>query len=390
MAEQAPTPHRAADGAGVDRQHDAPQPASGLDQAPTVQRLREAARTLNARPAGPAQRGAAAFASRGVVQAKFKYLDTVLAEKDISSFTIPARLTPYRTSEKIYQIRDDWDADFTKPMHLVAPDNAYLVGEFHDRSTWAAQTAKWTRIAKSREGAKSFPGYEPAEPDKQDLPLDSMHAFLLHVALLARGQLLLLKADTKPIPPPSFGKEIVWAMTQIMDAEHGYKQVAEAIAENDDAEGDAAESAFVTKFTGQYVNSASIMKQLAEQLVACAAVKTPDATVTTKAADLKELLVGEAEFLAKLAIDLAAMSGIKARSAKGRAIATEARSTSYIAPAASTAMGVREAAMAANIKSAGTPLIVQIGDGHVENVAGLVPGSVKVRADDTLAKHTKV
>src|SRR3569623_673396 len=390
MAERAPASRRGNDGIAATARHDNVQSTTGLDQAPAVQRLHDTGRTLNARPAAPAQHAAAGFAARAVVQAKFKYLDTVLAEKDISSFPIPDRLTPYRTSDAIYQIRDDWKADFTKTMHLAAPDSVYLVGEFHDRSTWAKQTAQWSRIAKSREGAKSFPGYEPAEPDKQDLPLDSMHAFLLHVALLARGQLLLLKADTKPIPPPRFGNELVWAMTQIMDAKHGYEQVAEAIKENDDAEGDAAESAFVTKFNSHYVNSASIMKQLAEQLVACAAVKAPDATVTSKAAIARPLLVGEAEFLAKLAIDLAGMSGIKAHSAKGRAIAAEARSASYVAPAASNAMGVREAAMAANIKAAGTPLMVQIGDGHVDNVAALVPGSVKVRADDTLAKHTKV
>ena len=110
----------------------------------------------------------------------------------------------------------------------------------------------------------------------------------------------------------------------------------------------------------------------------------------SRIADLKDGLIGTAGDLSALATDLAAVIGIAPGSAQGKAIAAEAVSKTAVAPNASAAMGVREAAMAGNIKAAKRPLLVKVGDGHVESLGGLVAKSVKVRANDTLAKHTEV
>jgi hypothetical protein len=329
--------------------------------------------------------------SHGVIQAKLRILGTILEDgKQLKDKPVPPRLLAYHQSQSIYQVRDDWSTDFKDPIHLIAPDKVYLLGEKHDASKWAEQTRHWTVIDKMTEARKSFPGIVTEKLDPQDQPLESMHAFLLHTVLYTKSQMRALKANKDAVPPATIVDDILWGIGQILATKVGYGRLTKAILADKSAKPYEAETIFLESLNKKHLNSAEITKSLATKLKADVATKNPNAEVLARIKDLKKLVVGQAGALATLATDVMAVIGVAADSVKGKAISAEAKSKVAVAPAASAAMSVREGAMAANINAAKPPLLVGVGDGHVESLGGLVPKSVKVRAGDTLAKHTLV
>jgi len=325
--------------------------------------------------------------SQGVIQGKFRFLGVVLEDKNFKDNPVPQRLLAYYQTQSIYDIRDDWDLDLKKPVHLLSAEHVYLLGEYHDKSKWDEQVKEWKGIGKMQEFLKSFPGFDPAKPNKQKQPLESMHAFLLHASLIARSQMLLLEASQTPA---AVVEEILWAAGQILASEDSYTLLGKAILEDESEESYEAETNFLEALNAKHFNAVDIAKQLAAKLKTDLAAKSPNAETLNRIKDLKSLLAGETGTFAALATDLAKVIGIAPGSEKGKAVAAEAKSKVAVAPAASAAMGVREEAMAKNINAAERPLLVKIGDGHVENLAKLVAKTVKVRADKTLADYTKV
>lgn len=327
--------------------------------------------------------------SGGVIQAKLRVLGTILEEGKQIKKPLPQKLLPYHQSQSIYQIRDDFSDDFKDPVHLLAPDKAYLLGEKHDASKWAEQTKEWSSVDKMVEARKSFPGIVTQKHDAQDQPLESMHAFLLHTALYARWALLSLQASKDAAASATAVTNYLWANDQILAAKSGYTRLTKAIIADESEKAYDAETAFLEQWT-KHLNNADIAKGIATKLKTELALKNPGNDVLGRIADLKDGLTVAAADLTALATDLAAVIGIAPNSVKGKAVAAEAASKVAVAPSASAAMSVREAAMAANINAAKRPLLVKVGDGHVESLGGLVPKSVKVRAADALAKHTLV
>ena len=341
-------------------------------------------------PAGPEAVRREKCAARPVIQGKLQILGTILEEGKQIKKPLPPKLVPYHQSQGVYQIRDDFEDDFKDPVHLLAPDKVYLLGEQHDASKWAEQTKEWSSVDKMVEARKSFPGIVTEQIDPKDQPLESMHAFLLHTTLLARSQLMTLEADKGAIPSAAVVENYLWYIGQILASKVGYTKLTKAILADQSQKPYAAETALLGNLNSKYFNSIEIAKTLAGKLKADIAVKSPGKEVLDRIKDLKELLVGEAATFTALAADLAAAIGIAPGSDKGKAIAAEAASKVAVAPSASAAMSVREAAMAANIKAAKRPLLVKVGDGHVESLGGLVDKSIKVRATDTLGKHTLI
>ena len=330
---------------------------------------------------------APAAASDGVIQGKFRFLGVVLDDKNLKDNPVPQRLSAYHQSPSIYDIRDDWEVDFKKPVHLLSAEHVYLLGEFHDKSKWDEQVKEWKGIGKMQEFLKSFPGFDPAEPNTQKQPLESMHAFLLHTSLIARSQMLLLEASQTPA---AVVEEILWAAGQILASKDSYALLGKAILEDESEESYEAETNFLEALNNKHFNAVDIAKFLAAKLKTALAVKSPNAEKLNEIKELKALLAGETGTFEALATDLAKVIGIAPGSEKGKAVAAEAKSKVAVASAASAAMGVREEAMARNINAAARPLLVKVGDGHVENLSKLVAKTVKVRADKTLADYTKI
>ena len=325
--------------------------------------------------------------SQGVIQGKFRFLGVVLEARSFTNNPVPERLLAYYQAQNIYDIRDDWELDFKKPVHLLSAEHVYLLGEYHDRSKWNDQVKEWKGIGKMQEFLKSFPGFEAAKPDPQKQPLESMHAFLLHTSLIARSQLLLLEASKAPT---AVVEEILWAAGQILVSKGSYAVLAKAIVEDESDETYEVETNFLEALNAKHFNAVDIAKQVAAKLKTALAVKNPNAAALNEIKDLKALLAGQADTFADLATDLAKVIGIAPASEKGKAVAAEAKSKVAVAHSASAAMGVREEAMAKNIKAAARPLLVKVGDGHVENLGKLLAKTVNVRADKTLADYTKV
>jgi hypothetical protein len=323
-------------------------------------------------------------AVRPVLQGKLRFLDTILEDKNLKEDPVPQRLLPYHQANDIYQIRDDWSADF-KDIHLIYPDYVYLLGEIHGSGTWHSQTKQWSRIGKMGESMKALPGVQPEGAGPKRQSLENLHAFLLHICLHGKSQALALETS-KPDGLPEVLRQISWAAGQILAAEPMYTKWSGTLAEDESSQ---VEADFLAAYV-RYGIDAKIAQTLADNLIADLAKPSPDAETLERIKGSKALLLGELGFFAKLAAELAKVMRIGSQSVSGKAITAELKAKVPIALKDSAAMAVREEAMVTNIKAATKPLLVQVGDGHVESVAGKLDKVVKVRVGKDLATSTKV
>jgi hypothetical protein len=335
-------------------------------------------------PAGPETVLQERGISQPVVQGKLRFLDTILEDKNLTDNPVPQRLLPHHLSKDIYQIRDDWVVGF-KDIHLIFPDYVYLLGEHHGSGTWESQTKKWSRIGKMRESMKTVPGVKPegAGPDLQ--PLESLHAFLLHACLHGKSRALAL-ATSNAADLPKVLKDISWAAGQVLAAEPVYTKWAGTLPVDKSAK---LEDDFLMAYVKHGVD-AKIAQTLADNLITDLAKPSPDATTLERIKGSKVALASQIAVFAGLAADLAKVLRIGPQSASGVAISAELAAKAPVALKDSAAMAVREEAMVANIKAATRPLLVQVGDGHVESLGGKLDKVVKVRVGHDLATATKV
>ena len=343
---------------------------------------REGARAAALPPGGGQGKLAEKRADPSVVQGKFRFLDLVLEDKNLVGKPVPERLQPHHEANDIYEVRDDWDLDF-KDIHLIYPDYVYLLGEIHGSGTWETQTKNWTRIGKMRESMKTVPGVKPSGAGTKNQPLENLNAFLLHVCLHGKSEALAF-ATSKPADLPKVLKNISWAAGQVLAAEPVYTKWVHILPQSAKLEED---------FLGAYAKlaiDARIAGPLADKLIADLAKQPPDPATLERIRDTKEVLSKQITFFAALVDELVKVMKIGAQSASGLAVAAELKAGAPVALKDSAAMAVREEAMVTNIKAASKPLLVQVGDGHVESLAAKLPKVVKVRAGQDLATATKV
>lgn len=112
---------------------------------------------------------------------------------------------------KTYFLRNDATTNFESPtIRAIDGDKKYLLGEDHGDGTWGTRTSPWQHVPKMREGIKGFKGQDVNErtavstanvvPTGQGLPLEDMHAYALTKMIMTQQLLggfddLMLIAD---------------------------------------------------------------------------------------------------------------------------------------------------------------------------------------------------
>jgi len=353
----------------------------------------------------PASEGLAeAPAADGVVQGVLSFHGHAVHPLVDPSDPVPPALSALDVSAQTHHIRDDWEPANHGVIHILDGTRKYLLGETHGSGAWEDETRQWSLIPKMRESHKAFPGVPakakakakakpgaapkvPAKAKAKTLPLENAHAYFLHLTLGAHGILNEFRPNPAARPSAPRLDELIGFIDEMWNAallnmtkEHDLDLEKPAHV----ALGDfilACNDIFIPKIRELLATAKKVREEVQKSIENKAgAVQNFTALVTG--------MIGEAKFIPELTRSLTGMLGIGAGSGLAASIAAEAASPAHVALGASVAKGVRDVEMALNIKAAQPPLLVQLGDLHVEAVAALVPGAVGLRKDRKLAKVT--
>ncbi|MDB5712068.1 MAG: hypothetical protein JWL96_4138 [Sphingomonas bacterium] len=353
-----------------------------LDNAPSVQALKATARTLNTRPPS-------------VLQAKL-----IRDKKTITPWFFQ---TPSPVAKRYMETPDDFvlrdDSSVTaSPIHVLPANSKYLLGEVHNDGTWAARTANWSSIPKLHESRKAIPG-----ADAGDTPgaLESMHAYAMQAALAAQTLLHPLHrawsvaqanrlAVAVPPLPPNFALMLAQGTRwtgELLTAGNQYRAFAQKYVARNGEPAIAAVRAFSATFEATYrtpivemSTDIATLTGLGNQALAAAAQPQQDRIYANRA------------FLENIVTDLLALQAAvpaanvpRIQQISQRGAANDPIAADYLAAGTPH----REAAMINNVNAAAAPVMVQLGNAHVDPVAAGVADSVKIKVGIDLDAQTR-
>lgn len=285
--------------------------------------------------------------------------------------------------------------DFEAATIQVLEAKKYLLGEHHGDGTWDTRTAGWGYIEKMKEGYKGFQGQDAAEkeavagakvePVDQGLPLENMHTYALTKILNTR-QLLKGYEDIKGVQPAlikSHLDEVVAVLTQ-------YAAVGiQWIKTVKDPKAGTRPHHFMSIGLGNlHDDTFKLMADVKKgtQDVATLNAKQVEAIVALLqecVPHLMELIdtrpmgggmfgIGQSKQGKDPIPNRAALTGLADGGKEGWAEGWKA--------SLDEGNTLREAAMGRNVSAGPKPLLVQIGDAHVDNIAAAVGAdAVKVK-----------
>jgi hypothetical protein len=366
--------------------------ADRMGEAATRGATAPPARAVSSDPAGAA-----------VVQAKVIAGETLLKPTDPVSPTLLA----FIMRNQSYRLRDDFlDKLEETPVHLLDMSKKYLLGEAHGDaagSKWRRATIYWSKVGRMFEWNKAMPLSERREvgmpaADSRDQPLESSHAYTLAETLWAHDHLNVLDApwvkahwnepprrnDVRPLL--SKARETLREITYADEEYAAFRTAYEATARH------SARSqkvyAFATDFKDVYLPAVAKLMDLIT--AAIQAVINPRTTQAIFEKTLDDIAANRA-FLRDLATALIALATAghprEARRLKKLLAPTDTTRAGEILDAVNPA---RERAMADNIAAAEAPLLVKLGDYHVDSLARKLGRSVvAIHKDEDLETATR-
>ena len=382
------------DDAGLERE------ADRMGAVATRHTLRPAGGLANRAPSG------------AVIQAKVKAGNTLLSGTAKASATLRA----YIAKSETYLLREDFHAKLMdEPVHLMDMSKKFLLGEQHGAAAtakWKDATKFWSKVSKMFEWNKALPRADradvgmPAETDLQDLSLESRHAYLLLNVLRAINEINALGASwVKSLWKDPKNKALIVstfaeAEDQLGAADFSHGEYFEFIKSYQKKKNTSARSLKIYYFAVRFHDSyhAEIGKLNALLASAREAVDKYDPSKRDEAAKLSAVVsaslpkIGtDHAFLRQMARELIEINAVTDK--------TELKTFSALLAPANKGQGTemilaadpaRERAMAANITSAAPPLLVKVGDGHVDHLKDLVgAAAVPIHLRESLEKETK-
>jgi hypothetical protein len=357
----------------------------------------------------------------GIVQRKLskKGADIVLPK------TPSAVVKEYAASSDGFVLRDDCTAT-DQTIHVLNAKAKYLLGERHDGDVqWKSRTGEWTKdpsVNTMREEGKAIAEMNPQVPtpawklwsfsqDKPkrgpDQPLESAHAYALVAALRVQTCLNTVAEISASLKRDEDAQKLKPTEDEYPDADKTIELLKQQLGELVlMAKRYEAFSVDYPKFHGQpkkgtreadimlfaknykttYHKTILILIDTAKMLGA-----KGKASIFGKDSDkLYSSMAMDATFIEQFVKDLVGIMDAPPTANKGRiAELSKPSKEKDEMEAVHAANPYREAAMISNIKATEAPLLVQMGDAHVDRVGGGVAGSIKVRRADDFETFTK-
>jgi hypothetical protein len=332
-------------------------------------------------------------------------------------------LRQYVTSGVTYFLGKDSAADLMKlPVHLIDGRIKYLLGEQHDTAKWDAETKQWPLIPKMMEQAKGIPHEKDDTTGRLDvltkpLALENRHAYLLTVLLDALEYMNKLNAEFAAganrqtvTLVRDYADGLDRALGEIQKSVGGYEEWAArygVVAQRGFAakydpklHGASARLTQIKTFAdnfsrawGASLNATmSATQKLSQSMSDLDRSNTRyllDADAAAARLDVAEVARGNAAISA-LATELTGIVGIP-NAKDDKAVRDFAKSSARDAPQpVKDALNLeRERGMIANIDGAAPPLLVRIGNFHVQQVAAAAKQPVQaIDKTDSLARFT--
>jgi hypothetical protein len=350
-------------------------------------------------------------AAEPVVQRKVKDGEHWLKASDPMSPT----LRSFVDSEQSYLLRDDFHGKLEQtPVHLLDMDRKYLLGETHGPAAdarWARDVQFWSQAGKMLESEMTIPreqgdkGAFEEEPDPAQQPLESAHAWALYAALDSHNYLNMICSSWMksnwPNDKPGVTGWIASAQKALDVAAATYwTEYYDFIATYEKRKArrpDAIDRIyrFAVNFRDRYLPAILEIKVWLKSLQKV--VDQYDPAQGAPPTGLEgfdfpvEMIDKLRGALPDMARELLPINRIPAGGELDTLTGLLGKSEDF-GDTLGAVKPVRERAMCASIKAAKSPLLVQMGENHVQSVADLVGRDVAVpipESSDTLEAHTK-
>ena len=395
-------------------------------------RVRAAAKgkgaALNADPALEAEadhmgeaaaRGVAAAPARlerkaaqgAVVQPKVKARDTWLSPRDFVSPT----LLEFIMRDESYLLRDDFRYKLDEePVHLMDMSKKYLLGEEHGQEAtdkWYEQIGRWSGAGKLYEGGKELPRKDrekvglTAQADRNDQALEDRNAYLMTAVITLHDHL-------NPLCAPWLAEH--WQKSHSLELARGLvADVEQDMGEIDLSKREYAEflaayekkkrgsrrlrkiAKFAVNFRDKYAPELDKLRPLVAS--AKAAVEQFDPADPAGAAALAaqfEDAVKQIEAMRFVLVPMAAeliVINVKSEAEEQALLAVLPPKLNSNAKEVLDAVDpARERGMADNIRQAEPPVLVKLGDKHVDDLAAMIgPSAVPIHWGESLEDETR-
>jgi hypothetical protein len=362
-------------------------------------------------PAAGAGRGAprAARGRPGVIQPKVMDGGSWLQETDPMSPT----LLGFVKKTEPYRLRDDFHGNLAaEPVHLMDMSKKYLLGETHgDAATakWNAATQYWSQVGKMFEWTKALPSRERREvgmpaANPQDQPLESRHAYTLINVLQAQDRLNVLSASwvRDYWSGPGFKatvRSIVTdareALSSVDFAKYEYGSFLTAFdATLVHSKRSRMVQIFALEFRDVYEPAIAaldgFLQAAAEAIGASDMPKADAAAIDLKFKKALDDIAANRAFLVRMAAGLIGLTGAAGEELERLGSLLRPTDQGQALEALNAPDAARERAMAENIAGAEAPLLVKVGESHVDDLKGLVwPSAVAVHENQNLEDLTR-
>lgn len=350
----------------------------------------------------------AAAAGRGVIQPKVIAGDTWLEPTDAVSPT----LLGFINKRAQYRLRDDFLTNLAaEPVHLLDMSKKYLLGETHgDAATrkWRESTRFWSKVGKMFEWTKALPASESREvgmpaASPRNQPLESIHAYTLSQTLAALNELNVLGApwaenwSTNAMTRDTV-RGVLTSALQALDQVRGAREEYDAFltayeTAPEHSERSRAVQAFATQFVNDYlvatVKLILLLRGAVDALDAFDAAAADAAELRAKVERMLDLVEASRDFLPKMAEGLIGLTSA-GRSKETKRLGKLLEPTTERQDLRDAVDAPRERAMAENIAGAEAPLLVKVGEAHVDNLKAIVGSSVvAIHETQSLEEVTK-
>ena len=295
----------------------------------------------------------------------------------------------YEDAPQTYILRDDSSVT-SNVIHVLPADQKYLLGEQHGDGTWAARTALWSSMDTMHESGKAVPEAVPPGQGRGQA-LESLHAYAMQAAIAGQTMLhpinkvwtavqanrvaQLIQASLIGLPGLlDQGRKWIVELLKVGDMYNAFAvanaarngEAAVALVRTISADLEASWRAILVGMR----DAIDDLKGRGNQALEPAAQGQYD--IIHNGRPTLETLV--TRLLPLMAVPAAA-NVVRIGELSQRAPAADPIPPDYL-----TAVNPhREAAMIANITAARAPLLVQIGNEHVDRVRAAVPGAVAVK-----------
>jgi Domain of unknown function (DUF4157) len=348
-----------------------------------------------------------------VVQPNVIDRDTWLKTTDPVSPTLAEHIK----SKKSYRLRDDFHGRLgDEPVHLLDMSKKYLIGEEHGApatAKWKAETQNWSKVDKMFEWNKALPREDrkevglPGDTDLNDQALESRHAYLLANVFDAQDDCNVLGASfvkalwTDPAQKDFIRDLVSNAIDDLFTVDFSRTEYGGYVAAFDAKPRKSRRSRqiydFGVKFRDVYHPAIGVLSGFLNDALA-AFDRFHAAPADPRAADEKKTVESALDkvaanraFLVTMANELIALNGIKDKS--------ELAALAKLLKPADTIQGseilnavnpARERGMVENINSADAPLLVKLGDDHVDSLKAAIGAAiVPIHKAESLEKETR-